>query len=88
MINRTTAYNETLLITILHCDIYLASKYTKNYVFLCEQHHIDENVNINCAIVCATCGYINAANLWGPGSYSPQHNEVYKINPLMHDFFS
>jgi len=34
--NRTIVYNETLLITILHCSIYLASKYPQKYVFLCE----------------------------------------------------
>jgi len=79
MINRTTAYNETetLLITILHCDIYLASKYPKNYVFLCEQHHIDENENI----ICATCGYINAANLWGPDRI---HRSTMKCTKLTH----
>jgi len=54
--------------TILHCSIYLASKYPENYVFLCKQHHIDENVSINCVIVCATRGYINAASLWGSGT--------------------
>ena len=39
----------------------------ENYVFLCEQHLIDENVSINCIIACATRGYISAANLWGLG---------------------
>jgi len=34
------------------------------YVFLCEQHHIDKNVSVDCVIVCATRGYVNAANLW------------------------
>ena len=48
--------------TILHCNIYLASEYPKK-CFPCEQHHIDENVSTDCAIVCATRGYFNAANL-------------------------
>jgi len=38
-----------------------------NYVFLCKQHHIDENVSINCDVACATRDYINAADLWGLG---------------------
>jgi len=36
----------------------------KKYVSLCEQHHIDRNVSTNCVIVCASRGYINAANRW------------------------
>ena len=34
-------------------------------MLFCKQHHTDEkNVSIDCVIVCATRGYINAANLW------------------------
>jgi len=63
VINRTTASNDTLLMTTLHCNIYLTLKYHRKYVFFCEQQQIDENVRINCIVVCATRGYINIANL-------------------------
>jgi len=32
-----------------------------------EQHHTDQNVSISCVIICATCSYFNAANLFGGG---------------------
>jgi len=62
VMNRTIAYNETLIITVLHCNIH-----QKNYVFLCEQHHIDENTSINCAIGNAA----RLANLWASRSRLP-----------------
>ena len=36
-------------------------------MFFCEQHHIEENVSINCVTICAARGYINAATLWDLG---------------------
>ena len=43
--------------------------------------NIDENLSVNCVVVCATRGYINTANLWWSGSRCIlQHNEVYEIN--------
>jgi len=54
-------------IAIKRVCVCVCVKYPENYVFLCEQHLIDENVSINCIIACATRGYINAANLWGLG---------------------
>ena len=60
----------------MHCNIYLALKYPENYVFLCEQHHIDETLCINCVIVCAIHGYINAENLWRSGSRYLHHSTV------------
>jgi len=55
----------------------------KNYVFFFEQHHIDENVSINCVIVCATRIFISSANLWGSGSHCVHYNTM-KYKKLMH----
>ena len=35
----------------------------------CTDCYSYRTLNINCVIVCATRGYVNAANLWGSGSY-------------------
>jgi len=83
VINRTIAQNETLLTSVLHCNIYLAFKYVENYAFLCEQYHIDKNMSTNCVIVCATRGYINAANLCLPVSCYI-HRSTMKYMKLMH----
>jgi len=55
----------------------------KQCAFVCEQHHINENISINCVIVYATRGYINAANLWGSGS-SCIHHSTTKCTKLIH----
>jgi len=62
-------------------------KYPEKVIFISEKHHIDENVSINCAIVCASRSYVNAAFGVRVALYSPQHNEVYKINEFYAEMF-
>jgi len=71
----------------LHGNIYLALKYQKKIVFLCEQHHADENISANYITVCATRGYINTS--LGPGSgVFTTAQQVYKINAFYTEMFS
>jgi len=57
-------------------------KISEKVVFLCEQHHADENVSVNYITVCATRGYINAANLWRSRSRCIHHSTT--NTKLMH----
>jgi len=82
------------LLLLLHCNIYLALHHThvsgKKYVFLCEPCHSNENASTNCITVCATRGYINAANIRGgegPGCFvfnHCSHCSTMKYMKLMH----
>jgi len=67
--------------------MYLALKYPEKCVFFREQHHSDKKVSINCIVVCATRGYINAAYLWGSGSRCICRYRCYKISAFCGEMF-
>jgi len=81
VINRTIVYNEILLVTILHCNIYLALKYLEKLCFPLWTTSCWWNISINGTIVCATCGYISAANLLGSCCI---HRSTMKYTKLIH----
>jgi len=64
--NSTIAWNVTLLMTILHCNICFALKYSLKIMF-----SFVKSITLTktqALFHCATRGYFNAANLGGSGS--------------------
>jgi len=84
VINRTVASNDTLLMTILHCNIYLALKYSKSNVF-CVKSTVDENISTNSLLFVQL---VVTANLWRSESHCIHRCTVKCTKCFIQEFLS